>query len=140
MHYSTQRIMDRVYNNGGPVYNDDIQVLLGYTSGYEKLDDHPEPLSMEEFQTTVPTTDTILSFPEYLDDIFEDGAYLLLETYDSADDDGGPCYQAYIIDPDWVQHYEAYLDHNQQLDRNVAILRYISDNPEAFTIIWAGPY
>ena len=140
MHYSTQRIMDQVYNNGGAVYNDDIQILHGYVSGYEKADGQPEPLSMEDFQTTIPTTDVVLSFPEHLDEIFEDGAQLLIETYDSADDDGGSCYQAYILDPDWVQHYEAYLEHNQQLDRNIAMLRYISDNPEAFMIIWAGPY
>ena len=145
MHYSTERIINAVYNNyaGCGIYNDDIQILFGTTNGFEKPPWQSEPCSMEDFQVTVPTTDVVHSFPEYLDPIFEDESQLILETYEGADDDGGPCYQAFILVEDWVSHF--WQEYNQQaavqqVFLNLFIFNYISKNPEAFMIIWAGPY
>ncbi len=142
MHYHTERIINQVYNNqlAYTHYNDDIQVLFGSTNGFNVAPWLPYPCSMESFQVTVPTTDVVLSLPEYLDGIFEDESQLILETHEGIDDDGGSCYQAYILMEDHVQHF--YHEFRQSGDPSVSLFlfKYILDNPEAFMIIWAGPY
>lgn len=145
MHYSTKQIMNSVYQNilGHGFYNDRIQIMQGDTGGFSKPAWQHEPCSMEAFQLTVPTTDIILSFPEYLDHIFEDGAQLIIETYEGADDDGGTCYQAFILDVDWVHHF--WRDFNasnliQSVNLTLFTVEFIINNPEAFMVVWAGPY
>ena len=142
MHYSTERIMNAVYNNhiGADLYNDDIQIIFGTALGQQIPPWQREPYSMEAFQVTVPTTDIVLSFFEYLDAIFEDGAELIIETTILAGDDGGPCYQAYILDVDWVQHYNEYMDQQADALLHDSIFSYITTNNEAFMMVWAGPY
>ena len=139
MHYNTKRIIDQVRSNE----NQDIQVMFGTTNGLIIPNWQPMPLSIEDFEIIggMPT----VGFEQYLDGIFEDGADLLIETYQGHDDDGGTCYQAYILQVDWVAHFNAYCLEKftgSMAESNLQLLtmKYLIANPDSYMIIWAGPY
>lgn len=81
-----------------------------------------------------------------LNKLFGAGAYLVLETNTSWDDEGGDCYQAYIIAPEHAKEYHEERDKATMgpVDGPPPDLlfehRYLVAHPERFWHIWAGPY
>lgn len=80
---------------------------------------------------------------EKLDKLFDDGADIILETNQGYDDDGGDCYQAYVIKAEHKEEFNRFW--NQRMEDNqdhwqLAIFCYILTNPEHIITVWAGPY
>lgn len=125
LHYHTQRILDRTFQSGvsdAVIHTDPVNEY-----SVNKVD----PLPVKEL------------VPE-LNKLFNSGHDIVLETNQGYDDEGGDCYQAYIIKP---EHKEAFWKYyNENIDRDgkmlwqLCIFEYILANPSHFITLWAGPY
>ena len=140
MHYNTRRIIDQVRSND----NQDIQIMFGTTKGLVVPDWQPKPLPIEEFRIIGGCVPSV-TFERYLDGIFHDGADLIMEAFQGHDDDGGTCYQAYILKVDWVAHFNKYYLEKytgSMADSNLQLItmKYLVANPDSHMVIWSGPY
>lgn len=127
-HYQTAHVLENVVRN----YNSNVSL----TKGLNRMFD--------------PSVDSEPSDPELirsvLDDLFNSGAWLALETYENWDDEGGQCYQAYIVSPEFVQLYHKDRDQvvyppvDKQQPDLLFTHRHIVEHPEQYWLVWAGPY
>ena len=79
-----------------------------------------------------------------LDFLFLAGHAIILESDIGYDDDGGNCYQAYILKPEHKEAYDKHYFHSLE-DENMAnsslvAFQYILAYPDHFISVWAGPY
>ena len=82
------------------------------------------------------------AFADVLDTLFQNGAEIALETHTGFDDDGGDCYQCYIVKPEWRDAFHHYLDTTIDDDCfifHIAAMRYVVMNSNHIAIVWAGP-
>lgn len=123
MNYQTQRIITSVQNN----YN----FLM--TLNLQGCNEFAEPGS--------PDPADPKSFEEQLDSLFNNGASIAFEILNGWDDEGGQSYNAYIIKPEFFSHYQYFLDSNMDKQLyNFSVMTYISQNPNHFAHVWAGPF
>ena len=83
------------------------------------------------------------AFADAIDTLFKNGAEIVLETHTGFDDDGGDCYQCYIVKPEWKATFHHYLDTTIDDDCfifHIAAMQYIVMHPNRIAIVWAGPY
>lgn len=104
---------------------------------------HGEHVSLHDNGTHPPGTDipepklADRALSEQLDDLFNGGAHLAFEMNFGWDDEGGNCYQAFILKADHVQRYsDAFIDTNDP----TFPARFYASNPEDFWILWQGAY
>lgn len=123
LHYQTRRIITRVQNN----YNTDT--LIHTAPADEYLTGEPVPV-----QELVPE----------LEKLFGSGHDIILETNQGYDDEGGDCYQAFLIKPEHKEAFNAYFDTNYEragkMLWQLSIMEYITKNPSHIITIWAGAY
>lgn len=125
-HYQTAHILENVVRN----YNS--QVSLTRQPGRYFLDGDPEPGDPELIRP-------------FLDRLFQKGAWLALETYENWDDEGGQCYQAYIVAPEHVKAYHEAKDlamypaDGEPYD-GLFVHRHLASHPDQYFLVWAGPY
>ncbi len=125
--YHTGRIINRVAEN----YNHDMVLQFSPINGHFN-DEDTEPDRIDQSMVT------------RLDFLFLAGAEIVLETDIGYDDDGGNCYQAYIIKPEHKAEYDKHYFHSLE-DENMAnsslvAFTYILAHPDHFISVWAGPY
>ena len=123
-HYATDHLIHQVNHN----YND--QTVLSQHLEWRTL----ETAEPDDIETLVPR----------LNDIFNAGGSIILETSQGFDDDGGNCYQAYIVEKKNAKHFQEYWDDNYEKDDTPryqhCIFEYIVKYPENLMVLWAGPY
>lgn len=126
-HYNTERILDRVHHN----QNDECYIGTEPANEYQ-TESFPEPEQINQ------------ELADQLDFMFEAGAELILETNQGHDDEGGDCYQAYIVLPDFKKHFQEYYDDNYERDGKclwqLCVMEYINKFPGNLRIVWAGAY
>lgn len=125
LNYQTKRLIKRVNNN----YNDKAHLHLDPADAYFQSEKDPCPI-----EDLIPELETL----------FNQGADIILETNQGYDDEGGDCYQAYIIRPEFKATFQHYYDLNYERDGKclfqLCIMEYITQNPEHIITLWAGPY
>ena len=126
-HFNTERILGRVSGNWNDwCYLSTVPVNECQASGT------PEPQEINQ------------ELANELDKLFEGGADLILETNQVHDDEGGDCYQAYIVLPEAKKGFWEYWDDNSERDGlclwQLCIMEYIVKFPSNVRMVWAGPY
>lgn len=125
LHYQTRRIINRVQNN----YNTDALIHTAPADEYFTGQTEPAPV-----QELVPE----------LEKLFNSGHDIILETNQGYDDEGGDCYQAFLIKPEHKEEFNAYFDRNYDRDGKMlwqlSIMEYITKYPSHIVTIWAGAY
>lgn len=130
-HYQTRHIVWKIDHNA----NSYCTLLKGGPKMHEEGDREPE----------LPGA----WLKQQLNLIFEEGGELVLETNRGWDDEGGDCYEAWIVLPEFRKHYFEQYDKetmppsegpNARTPELMFELKYIAAHPEQFAYIWAGPY
>jgi len=124
-HYATKRIIEQIDNND----NYDCYLSNGPIDSYNGSNE-PHELNQK--------------FADKLDRIFKSGADIVLETKQGYADDGGDCYQAYILLPEYQKEFNEYFEENYEKDGKcyfqLCIMEYLLSKPEQLRVVWAGPY
>lgn len=131
-HYATQRILNTISNQSNDhfIINENVKTFKG--TPYQE----PTPAS------DITDTDTLANIKK-LNDIFSNPkAQIILETNTGFDDDGENCYEAYILKPDHVEHFNTFMYNSCKYQNHYvfSILQYITQFPENVISVWAGPY
>ena len=97
--------------------------------------------SILEYENSATSTD-LKELSEVLDYHFDNDAIVIMHTHTLSDDDGGECYQAYILKG---SHHQFYLDIHQEVMQDDTInqmatfdMQYIINHPSHVMILWAG--
>ena len=130
MHYATRRIIKCVNRN----YNSQMTIYYKPANLYPT--DYQEPQEPE-------------LLIEELENLFNSGNEIILETQQGFDDEGQDCYHAYIIRAEYKEQYYHYWDMNYerklpngepQALYQLCTMEYILKHPEHIITIWAGPF
>ena len=133
MHYHTERILAQIRNN----YNQDFAILTEPADQrFEKNSPYREPVNIDDLEELKDRDRYIL----FLEELFECGAELILETHEGHEDDGGTCYCAYIVRDAFENHFREYWNSHQQSKTGICTLSYIAAFPKHIITVWAGPY
>jgi hypothetical protein len=126
-HYNTKRILHKVCTN----QNDEAYISDRPVNEYQ-TGVYPEPRPIDQ------------AFADQLDKLFKEGADILLETNQGWNDEGGDCYQAYIVLPEFTKHAWEYWDLNYERDGQclwqICLMEYIMKFPANLRVVWAGAY
>lgn len=143
MHYLLKHIIEMVQLLGQTDFN-----IMGESNRYSESHDlYHKPVdiapSLDPTEIEIDEFERAIEYLEFLESLFQADAQIILETLDF-DGDGGPCYNAYIINPLYRKHYQDYWDTNYE--RNGAMLwqaatmEYILKYPNNVLTVWSGPY
>jgi hypothetical protein len=116
MHYHTQRILERVEDSYCSLHDGGLQV---------PGEDWPEPKKPDR------------ALQRQLDALFESGAELAFEMDHGWADEGGNCYQAFILKPEFVKEWA---NRAQESNDPTFPAREYASAPGRYWIFWQGPY
>lgn len=119
MNYNTQRIINAIKDN----YNDrGIIIYNAHEYAGEGVPVNPEALIQP------------------LNELFNQGALILLETRIGYDDEGGESYDAFVLKPELINHHADYVIEHDRMPYVAAAMKYITEFPENVAHVWAGPF
>lgn len=123
-HYQTKHLVRQLGRRGQGNYS------LGRGAGSSANNQLPEPTQLDGRKAN-------RQLHKSLDQLFNDGASLILETDRGWDDEGGNCFEAYILMKEWTADF---FDNSINSDDQLYSMRYIVEHPDRFWLLWSGPY
>lgn len=117
-HYQTNHIMESLRRRA----NGDYAILRDRLT--PQFDPNQEPV---ERHRLIPK----------LNELFDGGAIVAFSTDSNWDDDGGNCYNVYILKKEFVKDY---CDNLFESDDGLYYLKHFVAHPDQYWHLWAGPF